>query len=182
EATWRAVRDGGGRAGIEAMGKRMVAEPARHSQHVGPIRVLEPIAFQRAEIVCVADLASQLLEDRPVPIARGRAICPREMVAQVGLHAIIVEERVVHVEQEDDCRRRAHRAVVLRLPRSCLTISVTRSGSKPNFRCSSLSGAEAPKVFMPMMRPDGPTYRSQPRVDACSTATRAVTSGGSTLS
>ena len=27
------------------------------------------------------------------------------------------------------------------------------SGSKPNLRCSSLSGAEAPKVFMPMTRP-----------------------------
>ena len=31
------------------------------------------------------------------------------------------------------------------------------SGSKPNFRWSSLSGAEAPKVFMPMMSPDVPT-------------------------
>jgi hypothetical protein len=31
-----------------------------------------------------------------------------------------------------------------------------------------LSGADAPNGFMPMMRPDLPTYRSHPKVDACS--------------
>src|SRR5262245_21263682 len=35
---------------------------------------------------------------------------------------------------------------------------------------------------MPMTRPELPTYRSHPNVEACSTATRAVTPGGSTLS
>jgi hypothetical protein len=38
-----------------------------------------------------------------------------------------------------------------------LAISVTRPGSNPNFRCSSLSGADAPNVFMPMLRPALPT-------------------------
>src|SRR5919106_727221 len=35
--------------------------------------------------------------------------------------------------------------------------ATTRSGSKPNLRCSSLSGADAPKVFMPMTWPAAPT-------------------------
>jgi hypothetical protein len=35
--------------------------------------------------------------------------------------------------------------------------ATTRSGSKPNLVWSSLSGAEAPNVFMPMTRPVGPT-------------------------
>ena len=35
---------------------------------------------------------------------------------------------------------------------------------------------------MPMMCPRRPTYWAQPNVEACSTATRAVTAGGSTLS
>src|SRR5262249_45222728 len=35
---------------------------------------------------------------------------------------------------------------------------------------------------MPIDSPADPTYRAQPNVDACSTATRAVMSGGSTLS
>jgi hypothetical protein len=49
------------------------------------------------------------------------------------------------------------------------------SGVKPNFFCNSLSGAEAPNVSMPMLRPRLPTYRVQPRVDPFSTETRAVT-------
>ena len=32
------------------------------------------------------------------------------------------------------------------------------------FLCSSLSGGEAPNVFMPMTRPESPTYRSQPKI------------------
>src|SRR5215467_6576947 len=43
------------------------------------------------------------------------------------------------------------------LPSCCLAAETTWSGSKPNFFCSSLSGAEAPKVFMPMTRPELPT-------------------------
>jgi hypothetical protein len=85
-----------------------------------------------------------------------------------------------------DCRRRDRCLVVLsphRLLRSMSVASSTiRSGSKPNFRCSSLSGADAPKVFMPTTFPSAPTYRSQPSVDPCSMAMRAVTLGGSTLS
>src|SRR5262249_61382275 len=66
-------------------------------------------------------------------------------------------------------------------PSSSLAAVATRSRSNPNFSCSAFSGAEAPKVFMPMTRPELPTLRSHPNVDACSTATRAVTDGGRTL-
>src|SRR5580704_11398442 len=47
------------------------------------------------------------------------------------------------------------------------------SGVKPYFFCNSFSGAEAPKVFIPIRRPDGPTYCPQPNVEACSIETRA---------
>src|SRR5580700_6199542 len=57
--------------------------------------------------------------------------------------------------------------------------AITASGVNPNFFCNSLSGADAPKVCMPIVRP---AYRSQPTVDACSTDTRAFTLGGRTLS
>ena len=42
-------------------------------------------------------------------------------------------------------------------PSSSLAAATTRSGSKPNLRCSSLSGADAPKVFIPMTWPPTPT-------------------------
>jgi hypothetical protein len=40
---------------------------------------------------------------------------------------------------------------------SSLAAATTRPGSKPNLRCSSLSGADAPKVFIPMTWPPTPT-------------------------
>src|SRR4029078_9976932 len=46
--------------------------------------------------------------------------------------------------------------------RTCsFAASTMRSGVKPNFVCSSLSGAEAPNVFMPMRCPLLLTYRCQ---------------------
>jgi len=48
--------------------------------------------------------------------------------------------------------RAAHPARWVR-PSSSIATETTCSGSKPNFRSNSLSGAEAPKVFMPMTRP-----------------------------
>src|SRR5215510_11320841 len=67
-------------------------------------------------------------------------------------------------------------------PSSSKAASTICSGSNPNLCCSSFSGAEAPKVFMPMTRPSAPTYRSQPSTDPCSTAMRAFTFAGSTSS
>src|SRR5580700_652449 len=60
--------------------------------------------------------------------------------------------------------------------------ATTWSGSKPKCFCNSLRGAEAPNVFMQTSCPPRPTYRSQPKLEACSSATRAVTCGGNTLS
>ena len=47
---------------------------------------------------------------------------------------------------------------------SCaLAAAATWSGSNPNFLWSSLSGAEAPKVFIPITWPEVPTYRLERR-------------------
>ena len=42
------------------------------------------------------------------------------------------------------------RSASTHLPSWCFTAATTWSGSNPYFLCNSLSGAEAPKVFMPM--------------------------------
>src|SRR5262249_32536328 len=68
------------------------------------------------------------------------------------------------------------------VPAICaMAVAITASTVKPNFLSRSLIGADAPKPCMPTMAPSGPTYRSHPRVAACSTATRARIRGGSTL-
>src|SRR5260370_4883262 len=69
----------------------------------------------------------------------------------------------------------------LTTPNCCLAAATTLSTVKPNFLSNSFNGAEAPKVFMPKRTPSAPVKRSHPKVEACSTETRAVTLGGITL-
>src|SRR6266567_8571494 len=66
---------------------------------------------------------------------------------------------------------------------SCALAALTIfSGVKPNLTSRFLSGADVPKVCIPMTVHYMPTYWAQPIVEACSTATRTVTSGGRTCS
>src|SRR5262249_50187312 len=123
-------------------------------------------------------LADRLLENRrvggdalePVTIDQGLQFAARdEAVAQIveprRLPATFELLQVVH-------------AVFLASAIWCSAASSTRSGVKPNFRSRSLSGAEEPKVCMPILAPVLPTERSQPSTDPSSTETRAPTCGG----
>src|SRR5262249_52043974 len=98
------------------------------------------------------------------------AICHKRRAERIALPLVLCEGR----------RRNA--TLGYDLARSSRATSQIRSGSKPNLICSSLSGADAPNVFIPIIRPELPTYRSHPKVDACSIEIRAVTFAGSTLS
>src|SRR6185437_11275790 len=62
------MRDRGQRPRIEPVGKRIIHQPVRHAQHLGIMQLLDPIAFQRPEVVCVAEFLAQCLEDRPIAI------------------------------------------------------------------------------------------------------------------
>jgi hypothetical protein len=57
--------------------------------------------------------------------------------------------------QEEE--RRDGEETLQRLPTRALAVATTPSVWNPNFLCSSLRGAEAPKVFMPITWPDSPT-------------------------
>jgi Acetokinase family len=95
-------------AGIEPLDEWVVDQPARHAQHLRTMQVLRPVALQRAKVIGISELAPQLFKDFPVSVARHRAVGLLEVLAQMGLHAIVVDQRVVHVEQEDDVGRFAH--------------------------------------------------------------------------
>ncbi len=87
---------------IEPLRKRIVDEKRRHQQQarivVAAALGRETIALQRAEIVCVAKLIAQLLEDCPVLVPAGGAELALQVVSEVVLHAVVVEQRVVDVE------------------------------------------------------------------------------------
>src|SRR5881275_1365795 len=88
------------RARVEPVRKRVVHQEERHPQQLRIVEVLEAIALQRAQVVGVSELRAQLLENRPVAVAAGAAELALQMSAEIGLHGVVVEQRIVHVEQE----------------------------------------------------------------------------------
>ena len=64
--------------------------------------MLDPIALQGAEVVAVAQISEELLEDRPVAVPAGRPELTFEMASEIGLDAVIVQQRVVDIDQEDN--------------------------------------------------------------------------------
>src|SRR5262249_25346859 len=66
------------------------------------LRVLGPVALERAEIVAISELDEERFEDRPVAVTRSGAELALEVALEVVLNAIVVQQRVVHVDEEDD--------------------------------------------------------------------------------
>ena len=64
--------------------------------------MLDPIALQGAKIIAIAQLGEQLLEDRPVPLATGNSEFAVEVAFDVVLDTVVVEQRVVHIDQKND--------------------------------------------------------------------------------
>ena len=68
-----------------------------------------------------------------------------------------IAQPVGQVERKTDLRTDKRHCAAYFLCNSSFDTSTTQSGSKPNFFCNSLSGADAPNVFIPITRPDCPT-------------------------
>ena len=73
-----------------------------HGEHAQVARPGVAVPLQGAEVVGVAELVPELLEQLPVVAAAVLADLGVEVRAQVGGDAVVVEQRVVDVEQEDD--------------------------------------------------------------------------------
>src|SRR5262245_17604392 len=91
-------------ARIEPIGERVIDQVRRHRHQAHVIGVLGPIALQGAQIVSISELDEERFEDRPVAIARRGAELALQMALEVVLHAIVVQQRVVDVDEEDDPR------------------------------------------------------------------------------
>ena len=155
------ARDDVERARIEPLGERIVDEEARHRQQ--PVRGraarldVGAVALQRAEVVGVAELAAQRLELDPVAIGARDAELAHEVLAQVGDDAVVVEQRVVDVEQEDDVvrlRRRASSAGPWSRRRS-------RSVAAPRGRLGRRGRASRRRRRSARRRPPGPSCRAR---------------------
>jgi len=89
-------------AGIEAVFERVVDQEQRHLHQARLVGVLDSIPLERAEVVRIAKLGPQGLEDLPVPFLGFGAECVDHMLAQIGRHGVVVEQRVVNVKKKDD--------------------------------------------------------------------------------
>src|SRR5207253_322771 len=96
------------RAREEPVREGIVHEERGDREEMGIPRVLDPVALQRAQVVGVAELGAEVLEDGPVAcFGLGTDLAP-EIAPQVRGDAVVVDERVVDVEEEDDGARRCH--------------------------------------------------------------------------
>ena len=76
---------------------------------MGVAGMLHSISLQRAQVVRVAQLRPQLFEEGPVSLLPFVPDLLLEVTLEIGRDVIVVDERVVHVDQEDDRMSRGHR-------------------------------------------------------------------------
>src|SRR5262245_10999366 len=86
----------------QAVRERIVHEKRRDRDEVGAMWILQTEALQRAQVVGVPELLPELLEQLPVPLVLRLTDRPLEVTTHVGNDVIVVDERVVDVEQGDD--------------------------------------------------------------------------------
>jgi hypothetical protein len=87
---------------------------------MGIARIGPAVVLQRAEVIGIAELGAQLLEDRPIALLPLMPDLAFEMALEVGANTVVVEQRVVDIEQENHAL--LHSAVLARAEsqtRSC---------------------------------------------------------------
>jgi hypothetical protein len=65
-----------------------------------------PILLQSAKVIRVAQFRPQLLENSPVFLRSLRADLTGKMALQICCDSVVIQQSVVHIEQEDDATRR----------------------------------------------------------------------------
>src|SRR5262249_6083734 len=91
---------------------RVVHEEGGHRQQLHLARMFDAEALEGADIVAIAQLGEQILQDSPIAGAGSDPIGPIEMVLQVLLDPVIVEQCVVDIDEEDDRMRQCHAALL----------------------------------------------------------------------
>jgi hypothetical protein len=66
------------------------------------VRIQGAITLQSSQIIGVTQAGTQMLEDGPVPTGIPRTDLLFEKAAKVGDDLVVVEQRIVDVEQEDE--------------------------------------------------------------------------------
>src|SRR6185437_4136814 len=104
----RQVRDGIERARIQAIGKGVVEQPRSQILRAHFVVTFQPELLDRAKVVGIAELLTQGFVQVPVRLRRLRAEQFRDVRVEIRLHLVVVEQRVVDIEQEHQGRGCVH--------------------------------------------------------------------------
>jgi hypothetical protein len=102
-------------AGIEPLSEGVFDEEMGDGEQMQVVWVIDAVLLQSAEVVGVADLGAQLFEQGPVALSAFRADVMFEMIAEVAGHGVVVEKRVVDIEEEGDGSGRVGHGISLAL-------------------------------------------------------------------
>ena len=97
--------EGGGK---QPGGERIVEQVRGHPQQFDFARMLDTEALQCAQIVPIPELDKKVVENPPIAVAGVAPISALEMILQILLYAVVVEQRIVDIDQEDDRMRPRH--------------------------------------------------------------------------
>lgn len=90
------------RVRIKPVGKGIIDQEARNDQQPWVSRVLDAIALQRSEVIGVTEFGTELFEQRPITVGSIKTNFALKVKFEVGNDVVVVQQCVVHVEQEDD--------------------------------------------------------------------------------
>ena len=65
------------------------------------MRIIDAVALQCSKIVGVSEFRSDLLEPLPIALRPFQADVRRQVTLQIGGDVVVVEQRVVHIEEKN---------------------------------------------------------------------------------
>src|SRR5438093_13490213 len=88
------------RIGEQAIRKGVIYKEVRDSEEMRIVRILDPIALQGAQIIDVAELRPQLLQDCPVALLPPVSDLPIYMTLQIGSDSMVIKQRLVDLKEK----------------------------------------------------------------------------------
>src|ERR1700739_1390517 len=72
------------------------------------LRVFDTVSLQCTEIVSIPQFDKQVVENCPVPVAAGGTVLALGMGLDVSLDVVVVEKRIIDVDQKDNLVHRSY--------------------------------------------------------------------------
>jgi len=96
------------RAREEAIGEGIVHQEGRNGEQAGIAGIHHPVPLEGTKVVGVAELRPQLLEDLEIVVRAPGTDLAYQVALEVHNDTVVVEQRVVHVQEEDHGMARGH--------------------------------------------------------------------------